>query len=344
MYFGSIDTIGIHEALKSLIETCVDEYRASHSSFIEVTLTRDGWTVISDDGQGVRVDSPFEFNGRSFLEVALTEFLVDGFGVAKRFGYNLLPATPAVAAEFDLETHRDGRCYRIGFTQGMITQPFTDEGPSNRRGTTMRWKPDPAIFNDHTVDTKLLRRHLEILAAVCFGLRIHFRDERTVESATYYSPNGCADLLRAENADQRVAYPVISIQIECDDVKFDLAFQHLSSGVGWIHSYVNASITDDGSHVRGFLSGLASSIRKLGTFTGGISAADGDSNSVLPGLTVELSIVTENAHYESPTRSVLHNPEIGVIIAQQVQSRLMTILTEHPSLQMALLQSIVQAG
>lgn len=84
MYFGFTDSRGIHEALKTLIETCVDEYREGHSTVIEVTLTRDGYAVISDDGHGVRIDAPPEFQGRTFLEVALTEFITEGFGVAKR--------------------------------------------------------------------------------------------------------------------------------------------------------------------------------------------------------------------------------------------------------------------
>jgi DNA gyrase subunit B len=344
MYFGSIDSVGIHEALKSLIETCVDEFRASQSIFIQITQTQDGWTVISDDGRGVRVDSPPEFNGRSFLEVALTEFLVNGFGVVKRFSYDLLPATPAAASEFHMETHRDGRCYRMGFTQGLITQPFTDEGPSDRRGTTMRWKPDSVIFQAHTVDTELLKQHLEILATVYCGLRIHFSDENTGESTTFYSPRGCADLLNTRNASFPVAYPAISIQMECEDVKLDVAFQHLTTGTGWIHSCVNGDITEDGSHVRGFLSGFASSIRKIGAISANVAATEVNSKSVLPRLTAILSIITEHAQYESPTRSVLHNPEIGAFIAKQVYARLLTIFQEHPSLPADLLQAVTGAG
>lgn len=339
MYFGSIDSVGLHEALKPLIETSVDEYRTSQATFIEITQTRDGWTVVSDDGRGVRVDSSPEFEGRSFLEVALTELWVEGFGVVKNHRYSLLFAVPASGAEFQVETHRDGRCYCIGFTEGLITQPFTDEGPSDRRGTTMRWKPDPAIFQTHTVDTENLKRHLEILATVFRGLRIHFSDENTGESTTFYSPHGCTDLLNTRNASLPVAYPAVSIQMECEDVKFDLAFQHLTTGTGWIHSCVNGDFTEDGSHVRGFTSGLASSIREIGTISGNVVALEVNSKSVLPRLTAILSIVTENAHYEGPTRSVLHNPEIGVIIAKQVFMGIMALSQDEPSLRTALLHS-----
>ncbi len=345
MYFGSIDSVGIHAALTSLIETSVDEYRASQSTCIQITQTRDGWTVVSDDGRGVRVDSPPEFNCRSFLEVALTEQWVDGFGVVKHHScYHMLYAVPASGAEFHVETHRDGRCYRIGFTEGLITHPFTDNGPSDRRGTTMRWKPDPAIFQAHTVDTELLKQHLEINAAVYRGLRIRFCDENTGKSATFLYSNGCSDLLRTKNIDQPVAYPVISIQMECDDVKFDLAFQHITNAPTRIQSYVNAGITENGSHVKGFLSGLAASIREMGSITWNENVAEVDSKSVMAGLTAELSIIAENAFYESPTRSVLHNPEIGVIIAKQVYARLMALSANDPSLRAALLGAVAGSG
>ena len=208
----------------------------------------------------------------------------------------------------------------------------------------MRWKPDPAIFQTHTVDTELLKRHLEILATVFRGLRIHFSDENTGESTTFYSPNGCADLLRTRNANLPVAYPAVSIQMECEDVKFDLAFQHLTNGLGWIHSYVNGDITENGSHVRGFLSGLASLIQEIGAISANVAAREVNSKSVLPRLTAELSIVTENAHYEGPTRSVLHNPEIGVIIAKQVYARLWELCENHPTLRTALMHTVTGTG
>lgn len=188
------------------------------------------------------------------------------------------------------------------------------------------------------IDTSRLAGHLEDLSAVYCGLKIHLRDESTGKSATYDYSNGVADLLRKRNADNRVCYPILSIQMECADVKFDLAFQHVMDGPGWIHSLANGLVTIDGSHVRGFLSGLASSIRQIAAITG--CTVDSGSAFVSRGLTAVLSINSENVQFEGPTISALNTPEIEAILARQVCTAVFDWHKNDPTLGLALVESV----
>jgi DNA gyrase subunit B len=330
MYLGFTDSTGIQTAVACLVDTSLAEFLAGQGTVIRVRLESDGTVEISDDGEGVRVDADPAFDGRSFLEVALTETWVDGFRSGNRASW-CFPAIPTGTAErFSVETQRNGRRYQIEFQSGVITQPFRELGTASGRGTCMRWKPDPAIFGKHRLQPEFLQRHLEILASTYRGIRIEYEDSAAAISQVFESRYGFLDLLVHRDSDRSLPYPTVSIQIETGDVKFDIAFHHGGDSV--IRSYVNAEPTDDGSHVKGFLRGLASCVRRFAMSRGVPGADQIDSEIVLRGLSAEVSVVADNPRYESPTKSVLHNPEIGQFVAQQVDARLMQLLLEHPSL------------
>jgi DNA gyrase subunit B len=220
----------------------------------------------------------------------------------------------------------------------VIARPFQELGAADGRGTRMRWKPDPAIFGENRIQPELLQRHLEILACTYRGIRIEFEDSTAGRSHAFQSHQGFLDLLINRDIGRSLPYPPVSVQIESGDVKFDIAFHH--GGDSLIRSYVNAEPTCDGSHVKGFLLGLASCVRRLAKSRGITGADQIDSETVLRGLAAEVSVVADNPQYESPSKSVLHNPEIGRFVAQQVDAELMHLLTDHPSLTDQLIETV----
>lgn len=339
MYLGFTDSTGIQTAVACLIDTSLAEFTAGQGTVIRVRLESDGTVEISDDGEGVRVDIDPAFDGRSFLEVALTEIWVDGFRSGNRCSWYILASVTGTAELFSVETQRNGRRYLIEFGNGVIKRPFQELGAANGRGTRMMWKPDPAIFGESRIQAELLQRHLEILACTYRGIRIEFEDLAAGRSQTFQSQHGFHDLLVNRNFGQSLPYPPVSIQIESGDVKFDIAFHH--GGNSWIRSYVNAEPTDDGSHVKGFILGLASCVRRLAMSRGIAGAHLIDSETVLRGLSAEISVLADNPQFESPTKSVLHNPEIGRFMAQQVDARLMQLLMDHPSLADRLIAAVI---
>src|SRR5690625_5433270 len=47
---------------------------------------------------------------------------------------------------FSVESHREGKVYIREFERGVTKNPLESIGTTDKRGTTVRFKPDPEIF------------------------------------------------------------------------------------------------------------------------------------------------------------------------------------------------------
>lgn len=56
MYIGSTDERGIQELLKEITDNSVDEAIAGYAKNVYITLGKDGYATISDDGRGIPTD------------------------------------------------------------------------------------------------------------------------------------------------------------------------------------------------------------------------------------------------------------------------------------------------
>src|SRR3990170_5581326 len=70
MYIGSTDERGLWIMIKEIIDNSVDEALAARCSNVWITLHKDNFVTVADDGLGI----PWEKHkvGRSALEVAMT--------------------------------------------------------------------------------------------------------------------------------------------------------------------------------------------------------------------------------------------------------------------------------
>src|SRR5215472_15214146 len=57
MYIGGTDETALHHLAAELLDNAMDEAVAGHASFIEVTLERDNWLTVRDNGRGIPVVS-----------------------------------------------------------------------------------------------------------------------------------------------------------------------------------------------------------------------------------------------------------------------------------------------
>ena len=71
MYIGSTGPRGLHHLVYEIVDNSVDEALAGHCDTINVTITKDGWIRVQDNGRGIPVDvHPTE--GVSTVQVVLT--------------------------------------------------------------------------------------------------------------------------------------------------------------------------------------------------------------------------------------------------------------------------------
>src|SRR3954451_7593714 len=153
MYIGGTDETALHHLAAEILDNAMDEAVAGHASFIDVHLEDNGFLTIRDNGRGIPVDPHPKFKNLSALEVILTTLHSGGkFGgkaYATSGGLHGVGSSVvnALSATMEVEVARDRVLWKQSYAQGKPRTKLVNAGPvHNRRGTSVRFKPDTQIF------------------------------------------------------------------------------------------------------------------------------------------------------------------------------------------------------
>ena len=155
MYIGGTDANALHHLFAEVIDNAMDEAVAGHATFIEVALEDGGWLSVLDNGRGMPVDPHPKFPKKSALEVIMTMLHAGGkfdsgayetSGGLHGVGVSVVNA---LSEALEVEVARGQTLYRQTFERGKPTSALTVVGKApNRRGTKVRFRPDPQIFGE----------------------------------------------------------------------------------------------------------------------------------------------------------------------------------------------------
>src|ERR1700691_5470560 len=154
MYIGGTDERALHHLFAEVLDNSMDEAVGGFAKLIEVSLEADGTLAVRDDGRGMPVDPHPKFPGKSALEVIMTMLHSGGkfSGKAYEMSGGLhgvgVSVVNALSAELEVTVWRDGGEWRQAFARGVPQGPLQQVGPSRRRGTQVRFAPDPLIFGE----------------------------------------------------------------------------------------------------------------------------------------------------------------------------------------------------
>ena len=166
MYIGSTSSSGLHHLVYEIVDNSIDEALAGFCDRIEVVIEEGDIIRVTDNGRGIPVDTQ-EQTGKSALEVVFTVLHAGGkFGGG---GYKVSGGLHGVGASvvnalsewLEVEVHKEGKIYQMRFSRGDITQPITVIGDTARTGTTVRFKPDPEMFDDTVYDYEILHTRMQ---------------------------------------------------------------------------------------------------------------------------------------------------------------------------------------
>jgi len=358
MYIGSIDTIGLHESIREIIDNSVDESLAGSAKNIWVILNRDGSATIVDDGRGIPVDKVAGYN-KSALEVVMTKLHAGGKfgGGAYKVSGGLhgvgSSVVNALSTKMWVEVRRDGKLFRQEYEAGTpkteVMQTTFDKSYLNnidpikdlknlKSGTASTFFPDDSIFttvefDEHTI-LKLIRERAYIVSKLYF----HFFDLRNdvPKEINLYFEGGIVSLVKKINEGKGSIHAPVYFQKEVNDTLVEVALQYNEGISENLESFVNVINTiNGGSHVTGFRMALTRVINDYGKKTG---AFKNESDSITgddtrEGLTAVIAIRMEQnkIQFEGQTKGKLGNSEIQPLVQSVVKEGLETFFEENPS-------------
>ena len=211
MYIGGTDERGLHHLAAEVLDNAMDEAVAGHVTCIEIELAAGDWLTVRDNGRGIPIDPHPRFPDKSALEVILTTLHAGGKfgGEAYRTSGGLhgvgVSVVNALSDALDVEVARDRRLWRQTYSRGAPQGALQDCGVvQNRRGTTLRFHPDPQIFGGNGFRPAVLYRMARSKAYLFRGLEIRWscdpslpRPEGVPAEARLHFPGGLGDFLAA---------------------------------------------------------------------------------------------------------------------------------------------------
>ena len=346
MYIGSTSSSGLHHLVYEIVDNAIDEALAGFCTHITVTIEPGDVICVSDDGRGIPVDVQ-EQTGKPALEVVYTVLHAGGkFGGG---GYKVSGGLHGVGASvvnalsewLEVEVHRGGHIYQMKFSRGDKTQDMKIIGETDRTGTTVRFKPDPEMFEDTVYDYETLHVRMREQAFLNAGLRITISDERP-ESAgkeederrdSMCYEGGIREFVSYLNRSKQPLHPdVIYVSGVREDSEAEIALQWNDSYNEVIDSFANNIHTPGGGmHETGFKTALTRVLnaygKKVGVLKEGESLSGEDCRE---GMTAVISVKLVNPQFEGQTKDKLGNSDIRTLVDGILQEKLTEFLRRTP--------------
>ncbi len=354
MYIGSTSASGLHHLVYEIVDNAIDEALAGYCDHIQVVIEEGNIIKVMDNGRGIPVDIQ-EQTGKPALEVVYTVLHAGGkFGGG---GYKVSGGLHGVGASvvnalsdwLEVDVHKNGNIYHMEFSRGEKTMDMTIIGKTDRTGTTVRFHPDPEMFDETVYDYETLHVRMREQAFLNAGLRISTKDEREGQETfdEMYYEGGIREFVTFINKNKTAVHDtVIYMQGDRDDSTAEIAFQWNDSYNETLVSFANNIHTPEGGmHETGFKTALTRALNAYGHKAKILK--DGDSLSgedCREGLTAVISVKLTNPQFEGQTKAKLGNSEMRTLVDSVVSSKLEQFLEENPAVGKAILEKAMTAS
>ena len=354
MYIGSTSSSGLHHLVYEIVDNSIDEALAGFCTAIEVTIEEGNIIRVRDNGRGIPVDIQ-EQTGKSALEVVFTVLHAGGkFGGG---GYKVSGGLHGVGASvvnalsewLQVQVHKEGKIYQMSFSRGDITESIHVVGETDRSGTTVRFKPDPEMFDDTIYDYEVLHKRMREQAFLNGGLTIILKDEREGQenSDILYYEGGIREFVSYLNKHKTPIHSdVIYLSGRKNDAVAEIALQYNDGYNETLISFANDIHTPEGGmHETGFKTALTRVINAYGQKNNIIKGDDKVSgDDVREGIAAVISVKLPEAQFEGQTKQKLGNAYIRTLVDSIVNDQLTTYFEEHPAAAKAILEKAMMAN
>lgn len=355
MYIGSTDTRGLHHLVKEVVDNSIDEALAGHAKNIWVTLHKDNYVTVADDGRGIPIDIHPK-TGKSALEVIMTtlhaggKFGSDGYKVSSGLHGVGVSAVNALSDFVRVEVKRANKVYFQEYARGVPKADVREIKESDKKlpfetsfdwkistGTKTTYLADASIFSTIVPEFEKVKRQLRQVAYLVAGISFHLYDERTNDEQHYYFQSGIAALIKQLNRNKGLIHPnAIIINREVNEIAVEIAIQYNDGFNETVESFANVvPTTEGGTHVTGFRMALTRVINDYARKIEALKEKDENftGDDIKEGLTAVISIKMESdrIQFESQTKEKLGNAEVQTAVNQVTKEGLETFFEENPS-------------
>ncbi len=360
MYIGDVGVRGLHHLVYEVVDNSIDEALAGYCNNITVIINEDNSITTEDDGRGIPVDIHRK-EGVSALEVVMTKigaggkFDKDSYKVSGGLHGVGVSCVNALSEHLTATVYRDGKIWEQEYERGKTLYPVKQKGETDKRGTTVTFKPDPTIFQqtlEYNYDT--LASRMRELAYLNKGITIHLIDKRSkkedgsFEGETFHSEEGLKEFIQYLDATREpLMQNVISFEGEKNGVPVEVAMVYNTSYAENLHSYVNNINTHEGgTHLSGFRRGLTMTLKKYADESGMLDKLKFDisGDDFREGLTAIVSVKVAEPQFEGQTKTKLGNREVSASVSQAVSEMLTDYLEEHPDDAKIIVQKVILAA
>ena len=372
MYIGSTNERGLHHLVWEVVDNSVDEAMAGYADKVEVTILADGGIEVIDNGRGIPVE--MHPSGAPTVQVVMTQLHAGGkfdsesYAVSGGLHGVGISVVNALSTRVEADIKRDGKHWYQNFTNA-IPEELVAGGPAEGTGTTVRFWPDPEVFETTVFSFELIARRLQEMAFLNKGLTITLTDKRAseeeieletlaeeiaegdpetaVEAAeekvvkkkekkkTFYYPNGLQDYVEHLNKSKTAIHPtIISLEVKGENLEVEVAMQWNSGYAQSVHTFANTINTiEGGTHEEGFRAALTSLMNKYAREHKLLKEKEQNltGDDCREGLAAVISVRVSEPQFEGQTKTKLGNSEVRGFVQKAINEHVSDWLDANPA-------------
>ena len=352
MYIGDTNVNGLHHLIYEVVDNSIDEAMAGFCRNIKVTLTKDGWARIEDDGRGIPTAiHPTE--GISAATVALTvlhaggKFDKDTYKVSGGLHGVGVSVVNALSKHLKMTVYREGKIHYQEFKEGIPQGALEVIGESPRKtGTTIEFLVDDSIFEVTKYEFNILKKRFKEVAYLNPIISITLEDELAKIKEVYHFEGGIKQFVADLNKETALC-EVMHFSDKVDGVEVDIAMMYNDTYIEKTLSFVNNIRTiDGGTHEAGFKAGLTRSISKY--LSENAAAREKDAkitgDDVREGLIAVVSVKVPEPQFEGQTKGKLGSSYVRPIAQKLTSDNLDKYFEENPTRARAVMEKALMAA
>lgn len=359
MYIGDTGIKGLHHLVWEVVDNSIDEALAGYCDTISVTINTDNSVTVEDNGRGIPTDM-HEKEKRSALEVVMTVLHAGGkfdkntYKVSGGLHGVGVSCVNALSEVLTARVFREGKVFEQEYKQGIPQYSVKVVGESDKRGTTVHFKPDKEIFAITEYNYETVASRLRELAFLNPGIKIHLKDLREIDdkgeprSNHFLSEGGLREFVEyIDSTRERLIPQPIYIESDKTQIPVQVAMSYNTSYSENLVSYVNNINTiEGGTHVAGFRRALTRTLKGYADKSGLLEKAKVDisGDDFREGLTAVISVKVAEPQFEGQTKTKLGNSEVMGAVDQAVGEMLQNFLEENPKEARVIVNKVILAA